>query len=689
MIVEGLSIPRYNTEPLYESLLPYGHQVIARETTQNLDDFFLFLTAPTGSGKTDSWAIPALSGDLGVVIVLYPTNALAEDQFRTITVLRDRLGSQTKVEFVTSKTLGIMRDSSEAPRMTRGDILENLLRSMFRAGSGILVTNPDIFIYALKGYYYNGYLPSAVKNFLTTVVFDEFHLYDLRQRDLILFILHDLLLSKAVTMQKFIFLSATPEPSILVKIRDVVGVQPIIADARCDHQVADERLILPEVDLEFRHGQRFRSGADFIRHLDDFLSFKKDFRTAVILDSAIEVALVSEYLRNNTEFKICEVSGFRKDPISESFDVLVGNKAVEVGIDFKGDYAIQRLVFSAHTVSEFLQRFGRLRNPDPDVQYKAICYGPGEAVRHFSGLERISRQQLERDLRRTMQDPRVFDNFRWRYGYLEVWEFIYRKATGIGAGEARLMKQHRAYPPLKGGLPSDKRYEYLRQGCDLIYAHYLGSAGVTPADAKDLLKPLEEMSDAHLDIIDELRNFRGSELSLAYCQVDSGSVGTYNLFFLLRWADMDIVDRKTFFRRIPEHHRKEAEQFSDRVAGYAIVYGINSSPRRVALDGARPHQMDLEETLRTPEKMFGIRPVVRRRNDDDRLLDLSDVSKAVQKQGVFGRYVSHSGMQSKSLYDLDDYTMLINFKDGSLALGLDALYVDCAVYEFHRRRGMK
>jgi len=72
------------------------------------------------------------------------------------------------------------------------------------------------------------------------------------------------------------------------------------------------------------------------------LSFERGSRTAVILDSAIEVALVSETLRNQTDLEICEVSGFRRDPIDEPFDILVGNKAVEVGIDFKGDTAIQR-----------------------------------------------------------------------------------------------------------------------------------------------------------------------------------------------------------------------------------------------------------------------------------------------------------------------------------------------------------
>jgi len=685
VIVEGLSIPRYDAEPLLDSFLPYGHQVVARDTIRNHDEFFLFVTAPTGSGKTDSWAIPALSGNLGVVIALYPTNALAEDQFRTLSSLRNHLKSQTPIEFITSKTLGIIRDKAGS-RMTRGDVLEDLLRSMFRSGSGIVVTNPDIFIYAIKNYYYNRYLSSALKSFVTTVVFDEFHLYDLRQRDLILFILHDLLSSGSAGIRKFIFLSATPEPSLLSKIRDVVEVQPIVADVFCDRPVVDERLILPEVDIDFRHGKRFLTGESIIAHLDDILEFREGFRTAVILDSAIEVERVSETLRNQTDLEICEVSGFRKDRIDEPFDILVGNKAVEVGIDFKGDTAIQRLVFSGNTVSEFLQRFGRLRNPQPDVRYRALCYAPGGVVQHFSGYERMPRQELENGLRRTMLDPRVFENFRWRYGYLEAWEYIYRNATGIGAREAQAIRHRRAFPPLQGGVPKDVRSNYLNQGLGLIYLHYLKEGGVKPQEIKDYLPKLEEMGDAHLDIIEELGNFRGSELSLAYYQVRTGNIGTYNLFFLLRWADLEVVDRRTFLRRIPGGKVVEAKEVLDRAVGCAIVHGMNDHPRRVSLDGARFPQMDEAEASRRPGKALGIHPVVRSQDQGERPLNLVDVSEEIGKRGLFCRYLSHSGFISKRLYDLDDYTFLMNFKDGSLALGIDALYVDCAVHDLYQRR---
>jgi CRISPR-associated endonuclease/helicase Cas3 len=228
---------------------------------------------------------------------------------------------------------------------------------------------------------------------------------------------------------------------------------------------------------------------------------------------------------------------------------------------------------------------------------------------------------------------------------------------------------------------------YLNQGFDLIYHHYLKGGGVRPQKIKDYLPKLEDMSDAHLDIIEELGNFRGSELSIAYYQVRTGNIGTYNLFFLLRWADLDLVDRRTFLRWIPEDKVKEAKEVLDRAVGCAIVHGMNERPRRVSLDGARFSQMDEAEASRKPGKVFGIRPIVRSQERGERPLDLVDVSKEIGKQGLFCRYLSHSGFISKRLYDLDDYTFLMNFKDGSLALGIDALYVDCAVHDLYLRRG--
>lgn len=258
MIVEELSIPRYDAEPLYNDRYPYAHQIIARDSIRNFDEFFLFLTSPTGSGKTDSWAVPALNeNDLGVVVALYPTNALAKDQYLSINNLKKSLNSNKRIEFVTAETLGLKQEKYSY-RITKGEILEDVVRKMALEGGGIIVTNPDIFVYALKGYFFDEYLKSVFKNHINTVVFDEFHLYDLKQSDIILFILHDILITEDTAMRKFVFLSATPNENITYKIKNVIGGNFIdSAQTNINSSIIDKRPIMPEVELEFKHAPRF------------------------------------------------------------------------------------------------------------------------------------------------------------------------------------------------------------------------------------------------------------------------------------------------------------------------------------------------------------------------------------------------------------------------------------------------
>lgn len=687
MIINGLALPRYDEEPLIGKHYPYAHQIIARDAIRSVDEFFLFITSPTGSGKTDAWAVPALKDDdLGVVIALYPTNALAEDQYRSITRLKESLNSNKRIEFVTANTLGLKRDALSY-RITKGEILGDMVRKMALQGGGIVITNPDIFIYALKGYYYDEYLKSVFKNHINTVVFDEFHLYDLRQSDIILFMLHDVLCTEGTAMRKFIFLSATPNEKMKYKIKNVIGGKFIDTDNYGGTNIIDEQPIMPEVELEFRHAQRFMAGDSFLKDLKWFEDFKGDERMAIIFDSAHEVAVISDMLRRETDWDVCERSGFRKDSMDESFDVLVGNKAVEVGIDFKGEYAIQRLVFSGHTVSEFLQRFGRLRNPIPDVRYKSVCFAPSEVVDYFKNFERLSRQQLEANMRKTLHDPAIVDNFRWRYGYLEAYEYIYKNAYGIGVNEARIMQRSgHPFQPLTGGLPSDKKDDYFRQGLELIREHYFMERGETAGDICRSVGLLEKSTKPEiLDLMEELGSFRGKGIDIAYYDLNNiknEPFGTYNAFFLLRWADMDILPKKQFKRRVPDDFSKKIEEVSDRVVGYAIIKNWIEKPRYVKLVGRNPKQVDLPEKGRRPEKAYGLLPWVKNFNDIDDRLDISTIVNTVKSKGLFCRYLSHSGKTSKEFYDIDDYTVLINFRDdGSLAIGLDAIYVDCVIYD--------
>jgi CRISPR-associated endonuclease/helicase Cas3 len=62
-------------------------------------------------------------------------------------------------------------------------------------------------------------------------------------------------------------------------------------------------------------------------------------------------------------------------------------------------------------------------------------------------------------------------------------------------------------------------------------------------------------------------------------------------------------------------------------------------------------------------------------------LDISRIVNNIKAAGLFCRYLPNTGKVSKKLYDIDDYIFLTNFKDGSLAIGLDAIYVDCVIHE--------
>lgn len=685
MIVEGLSLPRYDTEPLVGDIPPFGHQVIARETIETQDEYYLALTAPTGSGKTNAWAVPALTGDrLGVVLALYPTNALARDQYRSLCRLRDRLNPSKAVEYLDAEQLGLRRDEYDY-RITKGEVLEQIVRTMKRSG-GVIVTNPDIFIYGLKGYFSNHYLASVLKNMVSTVVFDEFHLFDLKQTDMILFLLDEVSSYDSARMKRFIFLSATPNERALAKIRDAMQGNLVVAGPRCDLPVADEVPVMPEVDLRFVRGKRFGVGEAILADIDRFLEFCEGCRTAVILDSPAEVWMVADYLREHTDLRVCEMSGYHRGSMDEPFDVLVGNKAVEVGIDFKGETAIQRLIFSAHNLSEFLQRFGRLRNPEPGVAYRAICYAPRETVDHFSSVERVSRSNLEAGLRMTMRDPRVAQSFSWRYGYLEAWEHICKHATGIGAREARAkIKDH--HQTLTGGVPSDRRGKVVSDGLARLYRHYFEGSGISPEEMFQLpgIVPLENGDTRLLDLIDELVSFRGKGMDLAYLNTTDGSSGTYDLFFLLRWTDLEVVTREEFLRALPEDRRSWGHEISGRVAGYVFVRGRVESPRTVKMEGATFGEMRMPDQDRVPRVVCGIGPYVRSRDPAVPVPDITALNTAIRNKGVFCRYFAHNGYVAKELFDLDDYLKLVPFKDGSLALDLDALYADCAAFEHQIR----
>jgi CRISPR-associated endonuclease/helicase Cas3 len=285
-----------------------------------------------------------------------------------------------------------------------------------------------------------------------------------------------------------------------------------------------------------------------------------------------------------------------------------------------------------------------------------------------------------------MHDTKIIENFRWRYGYLEAYEYIHKNAFGIGVKEARVIQSRCSFPPQKGGLPSDKREIYFRQGLELIGEHYFIHMNRTSHEIMDFVGFLERNTDPEiLDIIEELGSFRGDSLDIAYYDTISDQFGLYDAFFLLRWAEMDILPEKQFKRAIPEKYHKKIDDVSERVIGYGIIANILEKPRYVKIAGRNLTQMDFRESERKSEKAYGLLPIVSKNNPQD-FLNMSTIVNKVKSRGLFCRYLPNTSRVSKNYYSIDDYTVLLNYKDGCLAIGLDAIYVDCIIYDLLSRK---
>ncbi len=114
------------------------------------------ITAPTGFGKTEAFAVPMLEKVAvggGVGLIFYPTKALAKDQELKLKFYAESLGL---------KAVRFDGDSSWEER-----------RAVFRGEADIILTNPDMIDYHLRN------TPSfrKIAGNLTFVAIDELHIY--------------------------------------------------------------------------------------------------------------------------------------------------------------------------------------------------------------------------------------------------------------------------------------------------------------------------------------------------------------------------------------------------------------------------------------------------------------------------------------------------------------------------------
>ncbi len=154
--IEELNLPKTLEKALrwrgIEKLYPFQKEAI-EELRKGKN---VVITAPTGFGKTEAFAIPILERlalDGGKGIIIYPTKALARDQ-------------ETKLKYYAS-SLGL-----EAVRFD-GDSSQQERRSVFSGKADIILSNPDMIDYHLRN-------TPAFRKFVDELRFlavDELHSY--------------------------------------------------------------------------------------------------------------------------------------------------------------------------------------------------------------------------------------------------------------------------------------------------------------------------------------------------------------------------------------------------------------------------------------------------------------------------------------------------------------------------------
>lgn len=362
--------------------LPFGDKVIKQgfrlhkfqeifySDVAELEKDVYFIVAPTGAGKTFSFAFPILytkdnnylTSRRGLIVV--PTNALAEDIEKT---LKEQ---GIRVEVITGKTL--TKKGKE-----RGEELIEKLKNC-----EIAITNPDILNYMINSGYH---LPrknekfrhlkdfpdwSAFFNSLDYVVFDEYHLYDEEQ---IANILIWFLMTKELFKQiKWFFVSATPEEN-LIELLNENGISLKIIEQPLSNE---GRVIQGEMEIEFIKISK-RIERSLFGYLVKDGKIKEDIRD--IIEKAIsnneKILFIFNSLRDamkmkyiienefdvevwiNTGLQTREKDNKDLNEILSKTDVIITTSKAEVGVNYPVSLCFMD---SGLYLRNFMQRIGRV-----------------------------------------------------------------------------------------------------------------------------------------------------------------------------------------------------------------------------------------------------------------------------------------------------------------------------------------
>ncbi|AEM74228.1 type I-D CRISPR-associated helicase Cas3' [Caldicellulosiruptor acetigenus] len=335
----------------------YAHQEIIfekiKETQESKTPRVIFNISPTGSGKTLSAYSPLLENPKYKAVGIYPTNELIADQLETLTAW----GLNCFPLF--AEEIDKIELSYEETSLQRSEIIERIIKAPNRQ---VILTNPDIIYYIAFGKYFTFEKPQRfIGNILSAFdlwVFDEFHLYDDKQKAELLAIIFSAMCVRYLDKTPvFVILSATPDFGI-ESIMKKMNINFEIVKAKEGDKIIQEKVNLKLIPTDLYHWQGLNKLLEIDSCIDEVYREKSSL---VILDSVFQAMDYANHLREKG-LDVSELHGLKRDKNGLKAHVVVGTSAIEVGIDPKEENNTykQAVVFEARTFSQFVQRLGRI-----------------------------------------------------------------------------------------------------------------------------------------------------------------------------------------------------------------------------------------------------------------------------------------------------------------------------------------